>query len=1355
MMIKSLFAGAFFAGLLPLAAAETVRNGSFEAFGGDGVPEFWQFTLSGGAPVAVAPATPGADGEKCVRIVSRQPQPQPNRFGLLSQMLALEPDTDYTLHFLARGRDVGRVLWAVGKGWTIRYELEQVKDEWREYSFDFRLPADRMEGDRRCGLRLIVEGRCAELELDGVRVEPRKPGTVVNGSFEGKAGTVPSGWTFRRSGGAEAAATVDASAASTGRSSLHIVNNSPHKAEVYGALSQTLRLTEKTRYVLRARARGEGRGVNIAVGTRWRPHHRLQLHPLAADWSDYELEFELERDEFRPDGSTSVTIITENLAQGVWIDDLSITPKEQPELPQPLWQQHKVYRVPRLPEPFGSLKGIPAGVPLLKLPFSVTGTSTGKLPEPADFSAEAALAFDEKGVILLARITDDTILPDAGENMWRRDSIQLRIDRDAKRLPTEAPGDLEIGFSVAPDGQVRNWCWDAGHDPFSGVLSAELVQAHGFHTPGGWFLAARLGWKLLGPIRATGKFGFSFVVNDSDGPSHRAIYFLTPGVHASKYSDQYFQALLDNGKPQLWAAVPATPSDRQLDGSLLFPPAGGKAVFTARITDSAGKSFVRRLAAVSDARPDSLIRIPFSLPLDRVAKGDYTVDFAVNGADMARVSASRIDLYRQQLETVAQLIDRTGELREAFRAFHGDRPVSEYVSIPLDILSEELPRLQRQLEQAKSDGEKRHYAEQAAMVRPEVEELLADLSAKLALLRSGGRLPEAWHFRSGPVKLDRGWPVAAAVSESGRAERRPMIFTGYGHFNGVSRDIARFQHLGANVIQVELGPQRLFPREGKEREFEPDFSYVDAAILPLMEKAYRNNVKIALLISPHYHPEWLLKKYPEMASSSGFLKYEVTHPKAQEMLQAYTAALMSKLRGSPWAGALHSICISNEPVYTGCRPDNPFSAAAFRRYMDRKYGSLTAFNRIAKRQFGSYDAMLDAIRRHDPAARYEFYTFSRETFAGWHRMLAEAVRKGLPGIPVHTKIMVFSSPFEYVTGVDPELMTEFSDYNGNDNYFHRRGRWIADWNVTALTHEMQISARPAAVANTENHIIPDRETRPVSNDLIYTANFQQFITGAATLVTWVWQELDYNFVRGNPRHVFNGNIRQRPGNIAAHAISGLDGVRLAPEIRKFMDYRPEAAILYAPTALILSPGEYRARIDALYTQLCFTGYRVRFLSERRLARGESGGVKLLFAVGAKNITREAFDGLKRFAASGGRIARDAESLTHDQYNNPLPVLPDTEKAAAFTPEQLLAQLHRHIAPLPVSLTGNREGIFFRAVPDGKGNWLVNLVNYNFEPRPVRLEGNGSWTDLIGERPFHPRFTLAPLKPQLLRFTPAE
>jgi len=64
-----------------------------------------------------------------------------------------------------------------------------------------------------------------------------------------------------------------------------------------------------------------------------------------------------------------------------------------------------------------------------------------------------------------------------------------------------------------------------------------------------------------------------------------------------------------------------------------------------------------------------------------------------------------------------------------------------------------------------------------------------------------------------------------------------------------------------------------------------------------------------------------------------------------------------------------------------------------------------------------------------------------------------------------------------------------------------------------------------------------------------------------------------------------------------------------------------------------------------------------------------------------------------------------------------------------------------------------SGVFFRMVPDGNGAWLVNLVNYNFEPRKIRLEGAGEWFDLIRESGFQPEFELAPLKPQLLRFTP--
>ncbi|WP_288561757.1 hypothetical protein, partial [uncultured Victivallis sp.] len=405
------------------------------------------------------------------------------------------------------------------------------------------------------------------------------------------------------------------------------------------------------------------------------------------------------------------------------------------------------------------------------------------------------------------------------------------------------------------------------------------------------------------------------------------------------------------------------------------------------------------------------------------------------------------------------------------------------------------------------------------------------------------------------------------------------------------------------------------------------------------------------------------------------------------------------------------------------------------------------------------DEMLRSISKGNLAARYEFYMFSRETFAGWHRMLAEAVKRELPSMPVHTKIMVFSSPFEYVSGVDPELMSDFSDYNGNDNYFFQRGRFAADWNVSAMTHEMQISAGHASVANTENHIIPDRETRPVPNAHIYTANFQQFITGASTLITWVWADIDYDFARKHPRHDLLGNIFLRPGNLAAHAKSGLDGVRLAPEIRKFFDYEPEIAILYSPTSMILSPGSYRGEVDRLYTALCFTGYRVRFLSERQLAKGEFGKVKLLYIVGAKNISLPALGGMERFVRNGGRIVSGREALLADQYGKPLNCTFQTEKNVPLAPEMLLKQIQRTVLPLPVRLmTGHpkgSEGIFFRMVPAGGGSWLVNLVNYNFEPRKIELSGDGTFRDLIKETEFTPALELPPLSPLLLRFQPRE
>lgn len=1338
--------------LTAVYADNAVRNGSFETFAGNGVPSGWDFRVNQGAAVSISPRTPGRDGEKCLNIVSRLTEKRPNVFGLLAQMVKISPNTDYLLSFSARGKNVNNVTWAIGKGWKLRLPVSEVTEEWNEFALPFRITPEQLEGTDVCGLRLIVEGPGTELDLDDVRLVPKSTQIVTNGTFGGRTGSVPTGWFFRINGNARATMTVDETMASSGKTSLKIVNRTPRNANVYGALSQTVSLSPDIDYVMRVRAKGEGAGVNIAVGQKWL--HRLNVTAPTGEWKEYVLEFKLTSDEVDKNGNAPLVIITENVASGIWLDDLVITPRDAWKLPPAAWQKNRVMPILKLSRDFASLREIPADVPMMKLPFSPDNVE-GNVPEPGDFSARTAMLYDDDGLILLAEVTDDVARPSLGQNLWQGDSLQLRLDRAGLRRPVAAESDLEVGFSVDDSGNVHSWCWDAGKDPVSGrELPPGFFQAHGFRNGGNYFLAARLNWELLKPVRENGKFGFCIVANDSDRAGHRTVSFLTPGLHDAKYSDQYVQALIDTGKPVFWAAVPETPSVEELTGTLLLTRTEGNVKLSAKLTDSRGKQFERNIVTVQDVKPGELLRVPFTLPLEALAEGECTVDFFANGNKAGAIKTARIDLYKMQGESLDSFCRKLDELKAAATRICGKHPCPAAVAVPLDILERHLSLLRERLRNAADDGEKQFYAELAAMTRQDTADALADLSARIERLNTGNALPQTWKFLTSPVTLENGWPVAMVADENGKTIRRPVVFAGYGHFTDIDRDITRFQNQGANVVQVEIGPRALFPVEGKQTEFEPDFSIVDSRILPLMKKAQENNVKIALLISPHYHPEWLLKKYPELASSSGFLRYEVNHPKAIEMIRAYIPALIGRLKASPYADALHSICLTNEPVYTSCVPDKSFSRSQFTRYMERKYGPVSKFNETAKRSFKNYDEVADAVHS-DMAARYEFYSFSRQAFADWHRLLAEEVKKAWPEIPVHAKIMVFSSPFEYVSGIDPELMSEFSNYNGNDNYFYRRGPFIADWNVTAMTHEMQISFKPASIANTENHIIPDRETRPVSNDHIYTALFQQFVTGASTLVTWVWADVDYAAAVANPRGDFIGNIRLRPGNIVAHALAGIDGLRLAPELRKFFDYKPEVAILYSSTSLICSPDAYRSRVDELYTQLCFTGYRVRFLSERQLARGEFGNVKLLYAVGAKYVTHEAYEGLKRFVAAGGTIAADADSLTLDSYGNPAPFRLQTEKAAKPVPAELLAQIHRHAAPLPVSLKGDCSGIFFRAVPDGNREYLVNLVNYNFKPVRLQLEGAGSWFDLLEERNIKPSFILAPLKPQLLRFTPAE
>ncbi|UKI32320.1 MAG: hypothetical protein L6W00_01520 [Lentisphaeria bacterium] len=128
-------------------------------------------------------------------------------------------------------------------------------------------------------------------------------------------------------------------------------------------------------------------------------------------------------------------IISEDVTPGIWLDELSITPVEDWKLPISDWQKYRVLLVGALQNDFDKVMEIPAGTPVVKLPLSRENTS-GEMPEEKIFSSEFAFLTDSVGLIFLAKVKDDVLLPGRGEKMWRSDSIQLRFDRSGLRRST-------------------------------------------------------------------------------------------------------------------------------------------------------------------------------------------------------------------------------------------------------------------------------------------------------------------------------------------------------------------------------------------------------------------------------------------------------------------------------------------------------------------------------------------------------------------------------------------------------------------------------------------------------------------------------------------------------------------------------------------------------------------------------------------------------------------------------------------------------------------------------------------------------------------------------------------------------
>ena len=191
----------------------------------------------------------------------------------------------------------------------------------------------------------------------------------------------------------------------------------------------------------------------------------------------------------------------------------------------------------------------------------------------------------------------------------------------------------------------------------------------------------------------------------------------------------------------------------------------------------------------------------------------------------------------------------------------------------------------------------------------DLERMAARLSKELKEALAGGRRFAAvprWTGRKRPMVKEGSFLAPVPLPGGGTVER-PVFFNGFGHFGQVVADMEKWPAYGTNMIQIEFGPNSVFPRKGGTSDAPDARDAPDAGPgaaggrggLPVDQPALFPAVGDGEMAA-------VCKKHRE-----GFLQYCLHAPEGQELLRRYIAAAIAPLKDHP---ALQSICLSNEPV---------------------------------------------------------------------------------------------------------------------------------------------------------------------------------------------------------------------------------------------------------------------------------------------------------------------------------------------------------------------------------------------------------------------------------------------------------
>ena len=1142
------------------------------------------------------------------------------------------------------------------------------------------------------------------------------PNLVDNPSFErvDEQGR-PLLWNWS-AGAAKGSYAIDDSTARSGQQSLRITNPAKRSPNVFCELHQVLRLQPNRTYTLSCYVKGPAGTAWIGGGPGWKVRRGF---PAGQDWQRVSQTFQT-----GGDGVWDLLILSEDVTPGFWVDDVLV---EEGPVASPFL----------LPEPLEPGQ--------LQVSIEPDDGRVNLLPNP---SFEQVKDDRPVGWSWDPRNTDATLTLDSPGHLGER---RLKVTNATPfgahvYALLRAAGEIEVEPGVTytlsyycRTGSSPGRAWVGGGDGW-------WVRVGVPRTNGEWqrvsrtFTTKETSQRIpLMIITESPTDGF-WIDDVQLERKARATAFEDPSGQLPAHLDLTpVGPLAPSGEPLgLWKPdvyPPAewifTAHELRYEGGLRLkaPVPGGALELT--LTPDQGQPVTARIAPDGGLPARAAVDIRYGLPNTPL----------------------------QQLTLHAKVVGQQGEVVSV-----GPRAMKVVTPATIEAkLAQAEARLPQLEQRAKTDDDARCTASVirnfAAFARTDLqhEQLcraydqaveLDQLGAAALAAPPRGLAPR---YVTSPLTIAGPTFLGQAKLPDGKVVERPIYFNGYGHFGSVRRGVEGFPDYGLNLIQIEFGPRSVLVAENTV-----DDRAIDEFI-SVCERAAKSNVQVNLLLSPHYFPDWALDKWPRLKQfSGGFLKYCIYDPAAKGVIEQSLRHVIPRIKDLP---ALHSLCLSNEPIVV----DLSGSEVAVKMWQDwlaKRFGDLATINRRWGTQFKSLETIPAPPPKFDASAMvYDFTLFNQETFADWHRWMADIIHDLAPNIPVHAKIMMsahFAPSLHGCWSVAPELFSDLSQLNGNDccKWPGGGGDWACDWLGENMGYDYQRSAADLPVFNSEDHLIVDGTLTDVSPEFIRNVYWQGAIHGQGAETTWVWE-------RTNELHQgFTGSIMHRPKCAREHGLTSLDLNRAATEVAALAGAPAQVALLWSQASLVWRGGAYRADLRNAYAAANFLDVPLGFINERDCTRYVAGAADRAFATakvillpGCSHVPPEVLQALAKFRQQGGTIVPLGECLTHDETGRAvqppalgavLPIPSEFSDLPALTSklrEQLVNAGVRPVVPV------DQFGVEARSVTLG-GARLVNLSNYLREPVKVTLPGPA--TEVLSGAKVGLELTVEPLVPRLLR-----